>query len=297
MKANRDLAMEGRPYSCEWKKIGVKYLLWVMGSPDISVESRDFDECRYLLAEEISKRFKDIDPVLEFLSYPDYIIPHQYAHPSYVWLGRNTPAHLASPIEAIYEGGYCSVCLWPRGERTGNPIKVESIPSDADCLNVSRLDVAIYSQRVIDAIGLPESHQYFLVPVQVQKPSSARLFEVRAAVSEVVLSPVAVKGVSAEKRAWRCSECSASGIHYDNGSDLIEFVSATAVRRLADDFFLFRGRLCASRKKWMKVTSRLKLHDVYARPLGIARDEDIDLDASFDVIRPSKKRSPFAPRK
>lgn len=283
--------MENRTYRCDWRKAaGGGYKAWVIDAPSITSEAPDFDTCREVLAERITEERGDIDPLLEFgRGYPDSIIPTRYATPRYVWLGQNSAGELAVPIDTIFSSGYCAACRFPCGERTDRPIRLTSIPSGVDGLSIRRLQVAIYSKRLLDALGIHADADFDLGPVESEAKSRVELLEVRPRASDLILKSVAVKGFAVKPAAWHCSICGRRSIYYHTGVDLVEFVSAVQLSKRQNGTFLFGGRLCLPSAVWTRATRKVTFEDIYARQIGVAKTEDIDTSLVFDLVKPSLK--------
>lgn len=275
----------GQTYVCDWKKIPAGWRVWVVQKPELAIEGSDFADCKFDLAVLIIGSIGDTEPVIEYRrGLPASLLPARFARPSYWSLGKNAGASLADPEAPWFAGGRCPVCRGGIGPRSTAPLRLSRCDR-ADGMCIARQSgFVVYSQRLLEAIGLLDSAQFELRPVQIDRSCMAVL-EVVARDPRVVLTEIAVKDFEGRQEAVCCRGCGFRGVTSQSRDNrLMWFVAARDVAEVPGGIFLLGDSLCVPGRTWRRVREAIAVKGVAAQQVGVAADGDIDHDVSLRYL-------------
>lgn len=282
-----------KTFLCNWSQDSQGFSLWLSDAPDVKVRGRNLVECRDVMQGLIEDRYGDIDATVELIGGQPGTLA-KYFKPEIRAITWDSGATLKMPVEEVFEGGVCSTCGNGIGRRTGSPLRVVKLPSDADAIQVGRTPLSGYSERLLRTLGLFEMSEFELRPIATlpRFEGPIAFFEV-VPTGEVNVKPVAVSGLRDGLTAWRCESCGSMDINYETDGTFVRLTSASSLSRSPHSCFVLWKTLCVPGDRWRSARKALEIERISAEPIGVIPDSEIDDAVRFEVRRPDQGSVPF----
>ena len=276
----------GNTFLCNWKRVRGGYRIWLIDDDAIYTQGADFDECEFELSNRICIELGDTEAVIEYVrSLPSSVLPRKFSNPAMVSLGQNGGAKLLSSASDLVASGICPACHSMVGERTSALIRVANVTSGADSICVAGLSTAIYSEDLLESLGVRSIGGFEFREVRVDGRSSRKYLELIPRSRDLELNEVAIKAFWGSQWASRCEGCGRRGItSITKENRLIWFVSAAQIAALPNAVGILNSSLCVKAETWRRARKQRKMGFVMAAPIGVVSEFDIDENPPLKII-------------
>jgi hypothetical protein len=263
----KELVMEGKTYTCIWRKNGEEYSYSLNNGKSLLVNCGDDDEFEDFINDEIVDKYNDASPVISFI--PPIVLSGYY-------LIHGDRFELKFNAEYI-NGKICKKCESLIGSRSGIRLSLTKIGrSDLFSFYLSRrFSINIFSERLAKEI-LSNSIDAEFVPVFSK--SAINFGEIRPGMLAQMVLPVG----SNTEGLYRCNCCSYRALSADHPSyklGICEYIKKSDLRNGKTVFVSWNGDCytpVVSHSEMMRIKSAGKWKGLFFHPIGIVDDSCVD---------------------
>jgi ribosomal protein L37E len=275
--------MEGRVHYCSWEQEEHGFRVFVRGRRSWAATGETFQAAIEALEGIVGAATGDGEVQLEFVEGR----PDAPQMPSVEYAAIYGTGDCDGPLHqrGLYEGGYCSVCGNPVGERTRERRLVSQLPQGDAALNIGWNP--IFSESFIGQLR-PDEHQHLeFLEIIPPKRSRRRFYEL---VGNSVGEFVAKKGMATS--AGQCARCGYRNIYHTINDRMVCFLPVTNQPSPPPTCFA-AGRagflaLCLRISRWREILKAGRVKQVRADAVFLIDQSEVENNPKLRLFGESK---------
>jgi hypothetical protein len=239
---------------------------------------------------QICSETGDGEAYLEFRPEPPYLKRFQrFLDPYCVTLDTNSVIDYSGEISELFQGGICQNCKSPVGPRNKRPLKLDDTPKANACMvRSSRSSITIYSYDLLRLLGLTNSPEVKLRPVELVSTSSNRYYEIIGADSIMACGVTTFEKMDITK-GFQCKKCMMLQTLYIVPKLAAHIFIPKAALPSSNVFFVQASSvpsdisICVKSEMWKRIAGRRGTKGVVAGLLGVVPRSEVTRNPELEI--------------